>query len=147
MPVGRRWHFLAAVVDQYSRRVVAWTLGLRRDAHLTRRVLEAAVRRRRPPGGLIFHTDRGSEYSAGALRARLAALGIRQSSAWRGPEDNAHMESFFHSLKAELIHGTRFADGAVLWRPLRGYIRYYNHHRRHSALGYRSPVDYERDAA
>jgi transposase InsO family protein len=147
VPVGHRWHFLAAVEDQYSRRVVAWTLGHRRDARLTRRVLEAAVRRRRPPRGLIFHSDRGSEYSAVALRERLVALGIRQSSAWRGPADNAHMESFFHSLKAELLHGTQFTSVDALRRALQGYIRYYNHHRRHSALDYRSPVDYERGAA
>jgi transposase InsO family protein len=147
VPVGRRWHFLAAVVDQYSRRVLAWTLGRRRDGRLTRRVLDAALRHRRPSPGLIFHSDRGSEYVAGALRIRLAALGIRQSSAWRGPADNAHMESFFHSLKAELLHGTQFTSVETLRRALQGYIRYYNHHRRHSALGYQSPVDYERRVA
>jgi transposase InsO family protein len=147
IPIGRRWHFLAAVVDQYSRRVVAWALGLRRDARLTRRVLEAAVRRRQPRAGLIFHSDRGSEYAAVALRARLAALGIRQSSAWRGPEDNAHMASFFHSLKAELVHGAQFPSVAALRHALGSYIPYYNHQRRHSALGNRSPVDYERGAA
>lgn len=147
LPVGRRWWFLAAVLDQRSRRVVAWRLGRRRDARLTRAVLDAAVRRRRPPRGLIFHSDRGSEYPAGMLRDRLVALGIRQSSACRGPEDNAHMESFFHSLKAELVHGTQFATAAALRREIARYIRYYNHRRLHSALGYRSPVDYEACAA
>jgi transposase InsO family protein len=147
LPLLRGWRFLAAVLDQRSRRAVAWRLGRRRDARLTRAVLDAAVRRRRPPRGLIFHSDRGSEYSAAAFRDRLVALGIRQSSARRGPEDNAHMESFFHSLKAELVHGTRFATEAVLRRDVARYIRYYNHRRLHSALGYRSPVDYESCAA
>jgi transposase InsO family protein len=147
LPVGRRWRFLAAVLDQGSRRLVAWRLGRRRDARLTRAGVDAAVRRRRPPRGLIFHSDRGSEYSAAAFRDRLARLGIRQSSAQRGPEDNAHMESFFHSLKAEVIHGTRFATEAALRRALRRYFRYYNHQRLHSALGYRSPVDYESGVA
>jgi transposase InsO family protein len=147
LPVASRWHFLAVVLDQCSRRVVAWTLGRRRDARLTRRVLDAAVRRRRPPRGLIFHSDRGSEYVGATLRDRLRALGIRQSSALRGPEDNAHMESFFHSLKAELIHGERFASAQALWQALARYVRYYNHQRLHSALAYRSPVDYEACAA
>ena len=75
------------------------------------------------------------------------ALGVRQSSALRGPEENAHMESFFHSLKAELIHGARFATGAELRAELGRYVRYYNHRQLHSALGHRSPVDYESRAA
>ena len=134
-------------MDQHSRRILAWSLAHRRDARLTRAVLNAAVRRRHPRAGLIFHSDRGSEYSAAALRDRLRALGLRQSAAHRGPSENAHMESFFHSLKAEVIHGTRFASPAALRTALRGYINYYNHTRAHSALGYVSPVDYERSAA
>jgi transposase InsO family protein len=147
LPVAGRWRFLAVVLDQCSRRVVAWRLGRRRDAHLTRRVLDAAVRRRRPSRGLVFHSDRGSEYVGATLRDRLRALGIRQSSALRGPEDNAHMESFFHSLKAELVHGARFASEPALRQAVASYVRYYNHHRLHSALAYRSPVDYEASAA
>lgn len=143
LPVGRQWRFLAVILDQCSRRVLAWTLGRRRDARLTRAVLDAAVRRRRPPCDLIFHSDRGSEYVAAAFRDRLVALGIRQSSAQRGPEDNAHIESFFHSLKAEVIHGRRFATEAALRSELAPYVRYYNHRRLHSALGYQSPIDYE----
>jgi transposase InsO family protein len=119
LPVAGRWHFLAVVLDQCSRRVLAWRLGRRRDAHLTRHVLDAAVRRRRPARGLIFHSDRGSEYVGATLRDRLRALGIRQSSALRGPEDNAHMESFFHSLKAELVHGARFVSVLTSYGPFR----------------------------
>jgi len=147
LPVGRQWLFLAVVVDQWSRRVLAWSLGRRRDAHLTRRVLDAAVRRRQPLDGVIFHSDRGSEYAAVSLRQRLRSLGIQQSSARRGPEENAHVESFFHSLKAELIHGARFDTEDMLRRELRRYMDYYNHRRRHSALDYLSPVDYEARAA
>jgi transposase InsO family protein len=148
LPVGeRQWRFLAVVLDQCSRRVLAWTLGARRDARLTCRVLDAAVRRRAPARGLIFHSDRGSEYVAERLRARLAALGIRQSAARRGPEDNPHMESFFHSLKAEALHGVRFATERAVRRAIARYVRYYNHRRLHSALGYQSPIDYERCVA
>jgi len=89
----------------------------------------------------------GSSSTATAVRStwrhRLRALGIRQSSAWGGPKDNAHMESFFHSLKAELVHGRQFASARELRQAIARYVRYYNHRRRHSALAYRSPVDYE----
>ncbi len=146
LPVGARWCFLAVVLDQCSRRVLAWSLARRRDARLTRRVLDAAARRRHPPAGAIFHSDRGSEYVAAAFRDRLAALGLRQSSSQAGPGDNAHMESFFHSLKAELVHGRRFATEAALRRHLTHYVRFYNRRRLHSALGYRAPVDYEAGA-
>jgi len=78
----------------------------------------------------------------------LRALGIRQSATRVGtPGDNAHMESFFHSLKAELVHGARFATERRLRLALRRYFRYYNHRRLHSALGYRAPVEYESRAA
>ena len=147
LPLGRGWRFLAVVLDQYSRRVLAWRLSPRRDATLTRAVLNAAARRRQPRRGLIFHSDRGSEYAASAFRDRLRALGIHQSSAQRGPEDNAHMESFFHSLKAEVVHGTTSATEAALRQLVVRYIHYYNHRRMHSALRYRSPVEFEHRAA
>lgn len=147
LAVAGRGRFLAVVLDQCSRRVLAWTLGRSRDARLTRAVLDAAVRRRRPRGGLIFHSDRGSEYAAQAFRDRLPALGIRQSTTRAGtPGDNAHMESFFHSLKAEVIHGTRFETERVLRLARRSYFRYYNYRRLHSALRYRAPADYARVA-
>ena len=110
-------------------------------------MLDAAVRRRRPPRGLVFHSDRGSEYVGAILRDRLRALGVRQSSSQRGPEDNAHMESFFHTLTAELVHDSEFATTAALRAAIARYIRYYNRERLHSALAYRSPVDYEANAA
>jgi transposase InsO family protein len=147
LAVGRQRHFLAVVLDQCSRRVLAWALGRRRDARLTRLVLDAALHRRRPRAGLIFHSDRGSEYAAARFRDRLVACGVRQSATRRGPGDNAHMESFFHSLKAELVHGASWDTEAALRAALRRYMHYYNHQRRHSALNYQSPVDYEAHAA
>src|SRR5207245_9599294 len=119
---------------------LAWPLGGGREAGLTRAALDAAVRRRRPRVGLIFHSDRGSEYAAQAFRDRLRVLGIRQSATRVGtPGDNAHMESFFHSLKAELVHGARFATEGRLRLALRRYVWYYNHQRLHSALRYQAP--------
>jgi len=147
LAVASRWRYLAVVMDQCSRRILAWTLQSRRDVRVTRGVLQAALRRRQPAAGLIFHSDRGTEYLARPLRTFLAARGVRQSANASGPGDNAHMESFFHSLKAEAIRGYHFATDLELHRALRTYIRYYNTNRAHSSLGYRSPIDFERRAA
>ena len=141
--VGARWWYFAVILDQHSRRVLAWSLSARRDAQLTSSVLTAAFRRRRPAPGFIFHSDRGIEYSATAFRDCLRWFGGEQSSALTGPGDNAHMESFFHTLKTERLHGQRFATVEPLRRELANYVRYYNGQRLHSALGYRSPITYE----
>jgi putative transposase len=148
LAVGGRWWYLVVVLDQCSRRVLAWRLAGTRDSRVTGRVLDAALRRRRPAPDLIFHSDRGSEFQGTPVRVRLAASRVRQSMTRGGaPGENAHMESFFHSLKADVIHGRSFQAVAELRQQLRRYIRYYNHDRLHSALGYQSPVDYERRAA
>jgi transposase InsO family protein len=146
--VLERWRYLAVVMDRYSRRILGWSLGLNKTSRLTLAALNRAVARRHPKAGLILHSDRGVEYAAYEVRTRLAALGIRQSMNRPGePTDNAHMESFFHSLKAELIHGRRFASEPTLYSALRAYIAFYNRRRLHSALNYRSPVNFERAAA
>ena len=146
--VSGRWWYLVVVLDQCSRRVLAWRLAATRDSHVTRAVLAAALRRRRPDDGLIFHTDRGSEFQGTPVRTRLAASGVRQSMTRGGaPGENAHMESFFHSLKADVIHGRSFQSVVDLRQQLRRYVPYYNYRRLHSSLGYQSPVDYERRAA
>ena len=148
LAVGSRWWYLAAVLDQYSRRVLAWRLASVRNSQLTRGTVEAALRRRCPEPGLIFHSDRGSEFLAAPLRQSLDEHGVQQSMTRGGaPDENAHMESFFHSLKADLIHGQRFDNVGELRRQLHRYVHYYNHRRLHSALRYQSPVDYERAAA
>lgn len=146
LPVAGRWWYLAVVMDQYSRRVLAWTLTQRRDAAVTRAVLLAAARMRRCRN-VIVHSDRGSEFMAALFRNCIARLGFLQSASARGPEDNAHMESFFHSLKTELTRGVQFTTQHDLRRSLRCYMHYYNGKRMHSALGYRSPVAFERCAA
>ena len=148
LAVAGRWWYLVVVLDQYSRRVLAWRLTTRRDSVLTRAVVDAALRRRQPRGDLIFHSDRGSEFLGTPFRQRLVVSGVQQSMTRGGaPDENAHIESFFHSLKAELIHGRSFGTVAELRQQLRRYVQYYNHQRLHSSLGYQSPVDYERGAA
>jgi transposase InsO family protein len=148
LKVGNGWRYLAVVMDRHSRRVLGWRLGERRDLRLTMAALNRAVSRRRLSSGLIFHSDRGVEFSAYAFRARLAALGIVQSMKRpREIGDNAFIESFFHSMKAEAIHARVFADDHTLRETVGSYIRRYNLTRLHSSLGYRSPIDYEKTVA
>jgi transposase InsO family protein len=141
------WRYLAIVMDQYSRRILAWTLTRRRTATVTCGVLSLALRRRRPARDLIFHSDRGSEYMGAVFCAFVAQRGLLQSANVRGPGDNAHAESFFHSLKAELTRGVTFLTDRSLHTALDQYIRYYNTRRLHSALDYRSPIAFEHRVA
>ena len=144
--VGTGWRYLAVVMDRYSRRVLAWTLTQRRTAAVTCGVLTRAAAAR-GARAVIFHSDRGSEYMGAPFCAHLARLGFAQSASVRGPGDNAHMESFFHSLKAELIRGVVFTDDRQLRRALHQYRCYYNTTRLHSSLAYRSPLAFEQQTA
>ena len=142
------WRYLAVVMDRHSRRVIGWKLAPRRDLTLTTGALDRAVDRRGNPSGLIFHSDRGSEFAAYAFRDRLERLGITQSMKRpRELGDNAYIESFFGSLKADIVHGRSFASDVDLLAAISSYIRRYNRTRVHSSLGYRSPIDYERESA
>jgi len=147
LKVAKHWFYLAVVLDQFSGRVLGWSLQKMRGTQLTRAAFDPAFRRRQP-GKLIFHSDRGIEYAAPGFRDRLKTLGVRQSMTRGGtPGDNAHAESFFHSLKADVVHGVEFTSDQSLRICVRRYVRYYNHRRLHSSLGYRSPVEYERQVA
>ena len=143
--VGSQWRYLAVVMDRYSRRILGWSLSTRRDAALTGEALRHSMRNRQPAPGLMFHSDRGIEYAAFEYRNQLARLGITQSMNRPGKmNDNAHMESFFHSMKAEDLHGRRFDHDEQLRQALCSYIAFYNHQRLHSALSYLPPVIFER---
>jgi putative transposase len=145
LKVAGIWRYLAVVMDRYSRRILGWCLGPHKDAKLTVCALNRALIRRRPAEGLIFHSDRGIEYAAFEFRTRLAAVGIVQSMNRPGkPTDNAHMESCFHSLKSDVIHGYQFHSEGQLRVTIRRYVAYYNRTRAHSALDYHSPVNFER---
>ena len=146
--VGAIYRYLAVVMDRCSRRVVGWAFGQRKNVALTLRAFNHAVGNRRPPPGLIFHTDRGIEYAANAFRARLAQLHITQSMNRPGKvTDNAFMESFFHSMKADVIHGCVFTGDSQMLAVLRNYIPFYNRSRIHSSLNYVSPATYENQLA
>jgi len=137
--------FLAAVMDVYSRRIVGWALGSDRTVNLTALAMQRAIRHRAPAQALIFHSDRGIEYGAYRYRAILLEHGIQPSmNRPRCSQDNAHMESFFHTMKVEWIRGRTFASFPELEAALTAYIRFYNHHRLHSGIDYHTPEEYER---
>ena len=142
--VAGRWRYLAVVMDRHSRRVLGWSLGRNRDVSLTCRALAHAVRWRSPSPGVTFHSDRGIEYAAFDLAQVLSRLGFLQSmNRPRQMNDNAHMESFFHSLKTEWLYGMTFHTEANLRAALLDYVRSYNRQRLHSSLGYLSPTVFE----
>lgn len=144
LPVQGKWYYLAVVMDQCSRRILGWSLKSKRGTAITRTALDLATRAQQPKPGLIFHSDRGSEYASTVLGDRFRALGMLQSMTRGGcPADNPHAESFFHSLKADVIHAARFDTEAQLRSCVRSYIRFYNHRRSHSSLGFVSPIEYE----
>jgi putative transposase len=148
LKLPERYHFLAVVMDKHSRRILGWSLDKQRTVPLTLTAFNRARLKRQPSRRLIFHTDRGIEYAAYAFRDHLKKLGVVQSMNRPGQmNDNAHMESFFHSLKAEELAGRRFETEDELVRAIRSFITRYNQSRLHSSLGMRSPIDYERLAA
>lgn len=145
---GEGWLYLAALLDLGSRRVVGWATSALLDQALTRTALRRALAQRQPALGLLHHSDRGTQYTGAEYQATLSAAGCAVSMSRRGDcWDNAVMESFFATLKTELVHDARWATRAEAAAALATYIEgWYNRRRRHSTLDYRSPVEYERDA-
>ena len=143
------WLYLAVVIDLYSRRVIGWAVSNRMKRDLAIRALDMAVALRRPPKGCIHHTDRGSQYCSGDYQKRLKRHGFLVSMSGKGNcYDNSMVETFFKSLKAELIwrqkwETRRQAEGAI-FQYINGF---YNPRRRHSSLGGKSPLAFERRAA
>ncbi|MFN8704929.1 MAG: IS3 family transposase [Burkholderiales bacterium] len=141
------WLYVCAVLDLYTRKIVGWAMA----AHMTRELVLDALRMantvRWPPPGLIFHSDRGSQYASLEVRAWLLAQAMRQSMSGTGNcYDNAPMESFWHSLKVEETHGIDFATRAEARHCVFEYIEgWYNTTRMHSSLGYKSPSQFERE--
>lgn len=139
------WNYLAAVMDLGRRKIVGWALGTSPNAVLACKSLQQALLRERPSAGLIHHTDRGSQYTSKAYRSMLMKNGLIGSMSHKGvPYDNAPMESFFQTLKTELIHKMCFQSIEQATVCLKQWIDiYYNCRRLHSALGYKSPLSYE----
>jgi putative transposase len=145
---GEGWLYLAVVLDLFSRMVVGWSMSEHIDTKLVLGALEMALEGRQPPQGLIHHSDRGSQYASAEYRQALASRGLQCSMSRKGNcWDNAVVESFFSSLKMELVYPTDFASRHQARSALFEYIEvFYNRQRRHSSLGYLSPLEYERAA-
>lgn len=145
IPTREGWLYLAVVIDLYSRQVVGWPMAEHMRAQLVNDALLMAIWKRKPDKGLMWHTDRGSQYASKSRRALLTQHGIRQSMSRKGNcWDNAVSESFFHSLKTELIHHQTYQNRSKAKQAVFEYIEvFYNRERLHSANGYLSPVDYE----
>ena len=146
IPTGEGWLYLAVIVDLCSRFAVGWAMSERVTADLTLAALGMALARRRPAAGLVHHSDRGSQYASGDYQRVLAQHGIVCSMSRRGDcWDNAVAESFFATVKVELVHDAAWATRAVARTELVDYLElFYNGQRRHSALGYLSPRAFER---
>jgi len=140
------WLYLAVIIDLFSRRVVGWSMSERIDRKLALDALRMALAQRRPYRGLIHHSDRGSQYASGDYQHLLAKHGLRGSMSRRGDcWDNAVAESFFASLKLELVYQVQWQTRAEARTAIFEYLEmFYNRRRRHSSLGYLSPVEFER---
>ena len=139
---GEGWLYLAVVVDLFSRRIVGWKMANHMRTELVLSALDMALGRRLPPAGMLHHSDRGSQYASHDYRAVLGKHGITCSMSRKGNcWDNAVVESFFATLKKELIYRQSWATRKLTRKAVIGYIEvFYNNHRKHSTLGYLSPA-------
>ena len=142
---GEGWLYLAVVVDLFSRRVVGWAVRPSLGREIATAALTSALRDRRPGPGLVHHSDQGTQYTSADYRTLLRRHELVCSMSRRGNcHDNAPTESLFGSLKTECVRGERFETHAEARAALFDYLAFYNQRRRHSALGYLSPTEYER---
>jgi putative transposase len=141
------WAYVATILDLFSRAVVGWAIDVTPTTRLALAALQNAVERRRPGAGLLHHSDRGCQYTSAAYRQRLADLGVtvsmsRVGNCW----DNAVAESFFATLKTELVHRRRWRNALDLRNALFEYIEvFYNRRRLHSSLNYKTPAAVEQE--
>ena len=139
------WVYLAALLDLFSRKIVGWAMSERIDTTLTLKALAMALLHRDPPADLLCHSDRGVQYASAEYRAALAQAGLVASMSRKGNcYDNAFIESFWSTLKLDLVYRRDFASRQEAQRAIFDYIEvFYNRQRSHTALGCLSPVDFE----
>lgn len=145
---GEGWLYVAAIMDLHTRKIVGWSMRDHLRAELATSALMMATQRQRPGVGLVHHSDRGIQHACGDYQTALGRAGVTPSMSRRAnPLDNAPMESFFHTLKTELVHHRTYTTRDEAKRDLFAYNEgFYNRQRLHSALGYRTPVEAEERA-
>jgi putative transposase len=149
VPTSEGWLYLAIVLDLYSRKIVGWAMRDHMKTELVLAALMMALQRQKPASGFIHHSDRGSQYASHAYQQALQNAGAIPSMSRKGNcWDNAPAESFFRSLKTELVHHQNYATKEDAKRDLFAYIEgYYNTRRIHSSIGYLTPIEMEQNAA
>ncbi len=149
IPTTEGWLYLAAIMDLFSRKIVGWAMRDYMHTELASSALTMAIRLQRPGDGLIHHSDRGVQYASHTYRDALSEAGIAASMSRKADcYDNAPMESFFHTLKTELVHHRQYQTHAEAQRDIFAYIEgFYNRTRLHSAIGYLTPIEMELKAA
>jgi transposase InsO family protein len=145
IPTAQGWLYLSAIMDLFSRRIVGWAMSQSLNEQLVLASWKMALAHRRPPAELLLHSDRGSQYASQAFRSALSAALARPSMSRKANcYDNSQMESFWSTLKLELVYRTQFQTRASATVEIFDYIeRFYNRRRLHSSLDYCSPVDFE----
>ena len=145
IPLAAGFTHLAVVLDLFSRRVVGWAMAEHMRTELVEDALDTALGAREPAPNMIHHSDRGCQYASAAYREKLARLGVQVSMSRRGDcYDNAVVESFFGTLKQELVHTARWTTHSEARAAIHDYIEvFYNRRRLHSSIGYQSPADFE----
>lgn len=145
LKVAGAWRYLAVIIDRFSRRVVGWSIANHRTSKLTIAALQHAMRNRKPSTGVHFHSDRGIEFSSLEFKAKLRQHGFVQSMNRASHiNDNAYIESFFHSLKIEGLFKMKFDADKPLRDEVLSYIQFYNQQRLHSSIGYLPPAVFEK---
>lgn len=139
------WLFHAVVMDMFTRKLIGWSFSQQRNSLMTQAALKATLVNEKPSEKCIFHSDQGIEYAANDFKALVEKSGLKRSMSRKAtPIDNAAMESYFHTFKAEAIHGEVFKNQAEAVERSKQYIAFYNQERLHSSLGYTTPQKYEK---
>lgn len=137
------WLFHAVVMDMFTRKLIGWSFSRQRNSLMTQAALKLALTHEQPGNHCLFHSDQGIEYAANDFKALVETSGLTRSMSRKAtPIDNAAIESYFHTFKAEAIHGKRFESQEAAEVVSREYIAFYNQERLHSSLGYTSPQKY-----
>jgi len=144
LKINGRYQYMATVLDKYSRKILSWSIGSKKSCRLTKRVLKRAYKLRNPKQHPIVHSDRGSEFLGAEFTDYVKKLGMSQSvNRPKSMNDNAHMESWFKSMKSDMYSRRTFKTRGAIRRAMYNYIDFYNTYRLHSSLNYQSPVEFE----